>query len=132
MNKETQSKSNRFLLLSSLLVIIPFIILIVGLIVSNNLENKYPGINYIMLIAGLIAFIFFITYLFYRCFSENQKTELKRNEDNFKLSIQDRLNNDAEGRRKLEQERKSIEDLFCLFELAKNQQKIQPIIRKPL
>jgi hypothetical protein len=79
----------------------------------------FLGLGQLILLTGLILFVFYCARLWYLCYTLNQEQEEKKADFEEKQKLQITLNEDAEKRRLLEHERNRINDLFRLIELAK-------------
>lgn len=80
---------------------------------------NFLGINLVLIVAGSLFLAFFLIRQWKICIDHANMKEEKDDDNIRKKEIQNQLNKDAETRRAFERERNQVNDMFRLFELAK-------------
>jgi hypothetical protein len=133
---ETENFSHKRLPVAvGLLILIALITAFIPARISLNPdEAKYPvfvyffGVNLSLIVIGTLLIAFYLVRGWFISFDKANKKKENEAEKSHKEIIQKQLNEDAERRRIFERERNQINDMFRLFELAK--EKPEEIIDK--
>ncbi len=112
------------------LISIALAVTIIPVIIQSTNGVKYfdfvgfAGINLILFVAGVFILAYFLLKQWKVCIDYAQKNQEKEAENRQKEEMQKSLNKDAEERRVFDRQRNQVNDLFRLFELAKETSEI--------
>lgn len=126
MEKENFIQRRSVPIFIGILILSGFAVAFIYLIKSLDFnESKYPvlvyfwGISQILIVIGSSGFAFFLLMQWKTCIDHAQMMQEKQADNIQKEKMQKLLNLDAEARRVFERERNQVNDMFRLFELAK-------------